>query len=205
MPSPTRRWKSRTRNIPGGRWPCGRRRKCADAFARWRLKPGAVKANELGDALLLLMEGGYLTRRTFGKDSPLQTRGADRASSLEGVRAGNLMRRGRGVRGDGNLVGHHGRAWAATFGCMAPQRRAPMVAQQGHGGLHAMMPRANAARRIGSRSLRGHGGRGGPPSGMALMVANEARAQGAHPVGTPATLGDAGRRFPVIRARRCAR
>ena len=36
---------------------------------------GAVsKASELGDALMLLMEGGFLTRRTFGPDDgPLQT------------------------------------------------------------------------------------------------------------------------------------
>ena len=35
---------------------------------------GACKPDELGDALLLLMEGGYLTRRTFGRDDgPLQT------------------------------------------------------------------------------------------------------------------------------------
>ncbi|MEA3109654.1 MAG: hypothetical protein QOI88_4259 [Gammaproteobacteria bacterium] len=36
-------------------------------------KAGARKADELGDALMLLMEGGYLTRRTFGHGSgPLQ-------------------------------------------------------------------------------------------------------------------------------------
>ena len=35
---------------------------------------GAARADELGDALMLLMEGGYLTRRTFGRDDgPLQT------------------------------------------------------------------------------------------------------------------------------------
>ena len=35
---------------------------------------GACKSDELGDALMLLMEGGYLTRRTFGRDDgPLQT------------------------------------------------------------------------------------------------------------------------------------
>jgi AcrR family transcriptional regulator len=34
---------------------------------------GARKADELGDALMLLMEGGYLTRRTFGHGTgPLQ-------------------------------------------------------------------------------------------------------------------------------------
>jgi AcrR family transcriptional regulator len=34
---------------------------------------GAAKADELGDALMLLMEGGYLTRRTFEHgDGPLQ-------------------------------------------------------------------------------------------------------------------------------------
>ncbi len=37
-------------------------------------KAGARKADELGDALMLLMEGGYLTRRTFGHGSgPLQS------------------------------------------------------------------------------------------------------------------------------------
>jgi AcrR family transcriptional regulator len=35
---------------------------------------GAAKAHELGDALMLLMEGGYLTRRTFGHgNGPLQS------------------------------------------------------------------------------------------------------------------------------------
>jgi AcrR family transcriptional regulator len=35
---------------------------------------GAAKANELGDGLMLLMEGGYLTRRTFDHgNGPLQT------------------------------------------------------------------------------------------------------------------------------------
>jgi AcrR family transcriptional regulator len=35
---------------------------------------GAVLPEELGDALMLLMEGGYLTRRTFGRDDgPLQS------------------------------------------------------------------------------------------------------------------------------------
>jgi AcrR family transcriptional regulator len=35
---------------------------------------GAAKADELGDALMLLIEGGYLTRRTFGStDGPIQT------------------------------------------------------------------------------------------------------------------------------------
>ena len=35
---------------------------------------GACKPDELGDALMLLMEGGYLTRRTFGRDDgPLRT------------------------------------------------------------------------------------------------------------------------------------
>jgi AcrR family transcriptional regulator len=35
---------------------------------------GASRPQELGDALMLLMEGGYLTRRTFGRDdSPLQS------------------------------------------------------------------------------------------------------------------------------------
>jgi AcrR family transcriptional regulator len=37
-------------------------------------KSGARKADELGDALMLLMEGGYLTRRTFGNgNGPLQS------------------------------------------------------------------------------------------------------------------------------------
>jgi AcrR family transcriptional regulator len=37
-------------------------------------KAGARKADELGDALMLLMEGGYLTRRTFGNgNGPLQS------------------------------------------------------------------------------------------------------------------------------------
>jgi AcrR family transcriptional regulator len=37
-------------------------------------KAGARKADELGDALMLLMEGGHLTRRTFGHGSgPLQS------------------------------------------------------------------------------------------------------------------------------------
>jgi AcrR family transcriptional regulator len=36
-------------------------------------KAGAPKSDELGDALMLLMEGGYLTRRTFGnRNGPLQ-------------------------------------------------------------------------------------------------------------------------------------
>jgi AcrR family transcriptional regulator len=35
---------------------------------------GATQPEELGDALMLLMEGGYLTRRTFGRDDgPLQS------------------------------------------------------------------------------------------------------------------------------------
>jgi len=35
---------------------------------------GAAKAHELGDALMLVMEGGYLTRRTFGHgNGPLQS------------------------------------------------------------------------------------------------------------------------------------
>jgi AcrR family transcriptional regulator len=35
---------------------------------------GAVRPEELGDALMLLMEGGYLTRRIFGTDDgPLQS------------------------------------------------------------------------------------------------------------------------------------
>jgi AcrR family transcriptional regulator len=35
---------------------------------------GARKSDELGDALMLLMEGGYLTRRTFGNgNGPLQS------------------------------------------------------------------------------------------------------------------------------------
>ena len=46
------------------------RRRFRDLAAR----TGAVKADELGDALMLLMEGGYLTRRTFGDvPGPLQT------------------------------------------------------------------------------------------------------------------------------------
>jgi AcrR family transcriptional regulator len=37
-------------------------------------RTGAAKADELGDALMLLMEGGFLTRRTFGEASgPMQT------------------------------------------------------------------------------------------------------------------------------------
>jgi len=36
-------------------------------------RAGATEADELGDALMLLMEGGYLTRRTFAPgDGPLQ-------------------------------------------------------------------------------------------------------------------------------------
>ena len=46
------------------------RRRLRDLAAR----AGARKADELGDALMLLMEGGYLTRRTFGHGSgPLQS------------------------------------------------------------------------------------------------------------------------------------
>jgi AcrR family transcriptional regulator len=42
-------------------------------FRELAAKAGARKADELGDALMLLMEGGYLTRRTFGHGSgPLQ-------------------------------------------------------------------------------------------------------------------------------------
>jgi AcrR family transcriptional regulator len=45
------------------------RRRFRDLAAR----VGAAKADELGDALMLLMEGGYLTRRTFGHgNGPLQ-------------------------------------------------------------------------------------------------------------------------------------
>jgi hypothetical protein len=42
-------------------------------FRELAAKAGARKADELGDALMLLMEGGYLTRRTFGHGTgPLQ-------------------------------------------------------------------------------------------------------------------------------------
>jgi hypothetical protein len=37
-------------------------------------RTGAEKADELGDALMLLMEGGFLSRRTFGGvRGPLET------------------------------------------------------------------------------------------------------------------------------------
>jgi AcrR family transcriptional regulator len=43
-------------------------------FRTLAAKAGAGKADELGDALMLLMEGGYLTQRTFGRGSgPLQS------------------------------------------------------------------------------------------------------------------------------------
>ncbi|MDB6085732.1 MAG: Transcriptional regulator, TetR family [Gammaproteobacteria bacterium] len=43
-------------------------------FRELATRAGAAKADELGDALMLLMEGGYLTRRTFEHgDGPLQT------------------------------------------------------------------------------------------------------------------------------------
>jgi len=43
-------------------------------FRALAAKAGARKADELGDALMLLMEGGYLTQRTFGHGSgPLQS------------------------------------------------------------------------------------------------------------------------------------
>jgi AcrR family transcriptional regulator len=49
------------------------RRRLRDLAAR----AGAAEAAELGDALMLLMEGGNLTRRTFGAhDGPLQTAAA---------------------------------------------------------------------------------------------------------------------------------
>jgi AcrR family transcriptional regulator len=38
-------------------------------FRALAAKAGARKADELGDALMLLMEGGYLTQRTFGHGS----------------------------------------------------------------------------------------------------------------------------------------
>jgi AcrR family transcriptional regulator len=42
-------------------------------FRTLAAQAGAAKADELGDALMLLMEGGYLTRRTFEHgDGPLQ-------------------------------------------------------------------------------------------------------------------------------------
>src|SRR5882757_901231 len=42
-------------------------------FRTLAAQAGAVKSDELGDALMLLMEGGYLTRRTFEHGSgPLQ-------------------------------------------------------------------------------------------------------------------------------------
>jgi AcrR family transcriptional regulator len=43
-------------------------------FRALAAKAGARKADELGDGLMLLMEGGYLTQRTFGHGSgPLQS------------------------------------------------------------------------------------------------------------------------------------
>jgi hypothetical protein len=43
-------------------------------FRELSAQAGAAKADELGDSLMLLMEGGYLTRRTFGHgNGPLQT------------------------------------------------------------------------------------------------------------------------------------
>jgi AcrR family transcriptional regulator len=42
-------------------------------FRDMAAKAGAPKSDELGDALMLVMEGGYLTRRTFGnRNGPLQ-------------------------------------------------------------------------------------------------------------------------------------
>ena len=43
-------------------------------FRQLAVGTGARKADELGDALMLIMEGGYLTRRTFDNGTgPLQT------------------------------------------------------------------------------------------------------------------------------------
>jgi len=59
---------------PGRQVAFNQKKELQRRFRALAAKAGARKADELGDGLMLLMEGGYLTQRTFGQGSgPLQS------------------------------------------------------------------------------------------------------------------------------------
>jgi AcrR family transcriptional regulator len=61
-------------NHPGRQVALKQKSEMRRRFRDLAAQAGAAKSDELGDALMLLMEGGYLTRRTFGDGhGPMQT------------------------------------------------------------------------------------------------------------------------------------